>query len=53
MTILIGGVLENQRGVWEGWNSVCTSELYGVRFVFLCAPFHLLLFSCFTLLAQD
>ena len=23
MTILIGGVLANQRGVWEGWNTAC------------------------------
>ena len=27
MTILIGGVLANQRGVWEGRNTVVASEI--------------------------
>ena len=42
---LIGGVLANQHGVWEGRNTVC--------FVFLCTPFCHFLFSCFGVLARD
>ena len=30
MTILIGGVLANQRGVWEGWNTVCALFSYAL-----------------------
>ena len=31
MTILISGVLVRQRGVSEGWNTMCATELYGFR----------------------
>ena len=40
MTILIGGVLANQRGVWEGWNTVCALFFYALRSVISC--FHVL-----------
>ena len=50
---LIGGLLANQHSVWKGRNSAFATELYGVRFGFLCNPFHHFLFSCFGLLAQD
>ena len=36
MTILIGGVLENQRGVWEGQNTVCALFFYALRSVIFC-----------------
>ena len=42
---LIGCVLANQRGVWEGRNTV--------HFVFLFIPFRHSLLSCFAVLAQD
>ena len=41
---LIGGVIANQRGVWEGWNTV-------MPFFFLCTPFSHFLFSCCSVLA--
>ena len=37
---LIGGVLANQRGVWEGQNTVCTLLFYALRCVISC--FHVL-----------
>ena len=40
MTILIGGVLANQRGVWEGWNTVCVLFFYALHSVIPC--FHVL-----------
>ena len=33
MTILIGGVLTNQRGVWGGQNTVCALFFYVLRSV--------------------
>ena len=40
MTFLIGGVVANQCGVWEGWNTVCTLVFYALRSVVSC--FHVL-----------
>ena len=37
---LIGGVLANQCGVWEGRNTVCALVFYAVRSVISC--FHVL-----------
>ena len=37
---LIGGALANQRGVWEGWNTVCELVFYALRSVISC--FHAL-----------
>ena len=37
MTILTGGVLANQPGVWEGWNTVCAS-CFHVIFIFMRHP---------------
>ena len=37
---LIGGVLANQRGVWEGQNTVCTLVFYVLRSIISC--FHAL-----------
>ena len=37
---LIGGVLANQRGVWEGQNTVCALVFYTLRSVICC--FHVL-----------
>ena len=39
-TILIGGALANQRGVWEGWNTVCAEFYYALRSFISC--FHVL-----------
>ena len=33
MAVLIGGVLANQRSVWEGWNTVCALFFYALRSV--------------------
>ena len=30
---LIGGVLANQHGVWEGWNTVCALVFYALHSV--------------------
>ena len=43
---LISGVLVNQRGVWEGWNTVCVLLFYALHSAFF-------LFSCFGVLARD
>ena len=40
MTILTGGVLANQYGVWEGRNTVGALFFYALRFVISC--FHVL-----------
>ena len=40
MTILIGSVLANQRGVWEGRNIVCALFFYALCSVIFC--FHIL-----------
>ena len=40
MTILIGGVLANQCGVWERRNTVCSLFFYALRSVISC--FHVL-----------
>ena len=40
MTILIGGVLANQCGVWEEQNTVCTLFFYALRSIISC--FHVL-----------
>ena len=37
---LIGGVLANQHGVWEGWNTLCALVFYALRSVISC--FHVL-----------
>ena len=44
MTILIGGVPANQRGLWEGRNSMCSTKLNGVHFVFIYDPFPVFMF---------
>ena len=33
---LIGGVLANQRGVWEGRNTVCALVFYALHYVISC-----------------
>ena len=40
MTILTGSVLVNQRGVWEGRNTVCTLFFYALHSIIFC--FHVL-----------
>ena len=42
MAVLIGGVLSNQRSVWEGWNNVCTLFFYALCSVIFC--FHVSMF---------
>ena len=36
LSSLIGGVLANQRDVWEGWNTVCALVFYALRSVIPC-----------------
>ena len=43
---LIGSVLANQRGVWEGKNTVCALVFYAFRSVISC--FHVLEYWCET-----
>ena len=49
---LIGVVLANQRGVWEG-GILCAPLNSMVCIAFLCTLFRYFLFSCFGLLARD